>query len=264
VPEDPVTQVGDLWLLGKHRVLCGDCTKAEDVGRVMQGKKADCVLTDPPYGINVIGGSKSFGSIGGSKSFGSIGGSKSFGSIGGSKIVKVNKYAPIQGDNKAFDPTFLLSLSENILIFGGNYFANKLPNSRCWLVWDKKGKEWDDDFSDCELIWTTFDKPAKIYRHTWMGMVQEGKREERVHPTQKPVGLYADILKDFGKENDIIADFFLGSGTTLIAAEVLNRICYGIEIEPRYVDVILERYYKLTGNDPVRQDGKKWSELKSI
>lgn len=102
-------KMGDLWLLGNHKLLCGDSTKAEDVARVMGGEKADMVFTDPPYGINIIKGQK--------------------GRIGLSQ-----EYAPIAGDDQPFDPTFLLKLSEKQIIFGGNYFAHLLPPTPCWLI----------------------------------------------------------------------------------------------------------------------------------
>lgn len=232
---EPITQTGDIWLCGKHRVMCGDSTKEEDVERLMDGQKVDLVLTDPPYGINIINGAKSFGSI------------------GGANVVKANKYQPIIGDDKILNPSFLLDYADYVIIWGGNYFANNLPNTRCWIVWDKKGREWNDNFSDCEIAWTNYDKPSKIFRHIWMGMVQSGKREERVHPTQKPSNLFVDILNYLDETALHILDLFLGSGTTLIACEKTGRICYGMEIACSYVDVCLKRYFNFTNQIPVRE-----------
>ena len=155
-----ITKTGDLFTLGKHRLLCGDNTKEENVGRLMAGKKADMIFTDPPYGINVVkvGG-------GGPTHFGRVG--------GGSKWIAANYYRPIEGDNKEFDPAFLLSLDcPKTFLFGGNYFASSLPNSRCWFTWDKTGeKHIQNNFADCEYIWTNLNKLSRIYRCKWRGFI---------------------------------------------------------------------------------------------
>jgi DNA modification methylase len=229
---------GDLFQVGFHKLLCGDSTKKEDVERVMGGEKADMVFTDPPYGISVVKNRH----IGGG---GPVGGKKNYkGTIVGNNIVKANQYNPIQGDDKPFDPMFLLELSENLIIFGGNYFANKLPNSRGWLVWDKlDGMDGTTkNFSDFEMAWTSFDKPARLFRHRWQGLMKGSERDEkRCHPTQKPVQVCIDILEYYGNGENIIIDPFLGSGTTMVACQNLNRKCRGIEISPQYVAVCLER-----------------------
>jgi DNA modification methylase len=218
-------------------IYCGDCREI-----LPELPKVDLVLTDPPYGIDVIGGSKSFGSIGGSKSFGSIGGSKSFGSIGGSNIVNVNKYISIEGDNEPFNPTFLLGYGKNQIIWGANYFADKLPNSKGWIVWDKKLKNnWDDNFSDVELAWSSFNKPTRCFRHLYMGLLQEGDRETRVHPTQKPIPLFSWVISKYSEVNDLILDPFLGSGTTAVCAKKLGRKCIGVEISENYCRIAVER-----------------------
>ncbi|MBP8125855.1 MAG: DNA modification methylase [Caldilineaceae bacterium] len=235
-------EVGQLWKLGEHRLICGDCTDAAVVERVMDGEKARYGMQDPPYGISVVGGSKSFGSVGGSKSFGSV---------GGSNIVRANKYAPIVDDDKPYDPTYILSICPDSVLWGANYYADKLEPKKGWIVWDKKGKDWDDNFSDCELAWTPFESVAKIYRFLWMGIVQQGDREIRQHPTQKPVGLYTKIIGDLFVDDGIVIDFYLGSGTTLIACEQLNRKCRAVEISPAYVAVALQRWADMTGQSPV-------------
>jgi len=213
-------------MIGK--VIQGDCL---DVMRDIPDKSIDLILTDPPYGINVINGGKSFGSIGGGKPFGSI---------GGGNLVDVKKYAPIINDDIKVDLTEIFRISKNQVIFGGNYFD--LPISKGWIVWDKKCKNnWADNFSDGELAWTSFDRPLKIYRHLWMGLIQEGKTENKYHPTQKPLQLIEYIVREYSKETDLILDPFLGSGTTAVACERLNRRWIGIEIEPSYVKTARER-----------------------
>jgi hypothetical protein len=238
VPE-PITKRGDLWLLGEHRLLCGDSTCEADVQKLMAGKKADMVFTDPPYGISIV----KMGKVGG-------GGMTHFGKVGGGKWVSANYYRPIQGDDKPFDPRYLLNLANRQIIFGANYFADKLPISSCWIVWDKETGT--NNFADVELLWTSFDRPAKLYRYLWAGLRREGSRKEelikRVHPTQKPVGLCRAILLDFSSPADLIIDPYLGSGTTIIACEQLNRICYAMEIDPHYCDVAVKRWENFTGH----------------
>jgi len=245
-PVDPITKPGDLWILGEHRLLCGDSTKAEDVERLMGGEKARYGMFDPPYGIAVIGGvSKAKGSIGGV--------SKAKGSIGGVSKAKANTYEPIHGDDKPFDPTPFFGIAEQSVWWGANYYADKLPRRKGWIVWDKKGREWNDNFSDCEMAWTPFETVARIYRHVWMGLVQEGEREIRQHPTQKPVALFAKLMRELFEDDGVVLDLWLGSGTTLIAAEQLGRKCYGMEISPQYCDVIVKRWENLTGQKAVCQ-----------
>jgi DNA modification methylase len=203
-------------------------------------KSIDLVLTDPPYGINVIGGSKPFGSIGGSKPFGSIRGSKPFGSIRGSNFVKANTYRPIVNDDIKVDLSPLFRVAHNQIIFGGNYF--NLPISKGWIVWDKKKKnDWDDNFSDGELAWTSFQRPLKIFRWLYMGCMQEGTKEKRVHPTQKPLELMRWIVKNYSKETDTILDPYMGSGSTGLACKELGRNFIGIEISPEYYKIAENR-----------------------
>lgn len=241
---EPIAKLGDIWQLGRHRLMCGDSTDKAAVELLMDGKKADMVFTDPPYGIDVVQGDK-------------IGGDKPFGSDGGNNIVKTNKYMAIKGDETTdtarLNFEIVKELSENQIIFGGNYFTDFLPPKACWCIWDKENT---GNFADVEMAWTSFDKGAKLYRWLWNGLCRKGERavegKSRVHPTQKPVGMIAEILKDFTKEDDIILDCFGGSGSTLIACEQIDRTCYMIEYEPHYVDVIIKRWEYLTGEKAVK------------
>ena len=237
-------QRGDLFRLGRHRLLCGDSTSAEDVRRLMGGKKADLLLTDPPYGINIV----NTGRVG-------IDAPAGFGKVGTRRMVKARTYHNIEGDDHPFDPRPFLDLAPVVMLFGGNNFASRLPDSPAWLVWDKKAEKGADhnNFSDVELVWTNLkQKSCPIYRHLWSGLLREGDRnvelKDRVHPTQKPVGLIAAILSDHSNPGALCLDPFLGSGTTLIACEQLGRTCYGMEISPQYCQVIIDRWEKLTGN----------------
>ena len=240
IPEEiqTVVKLGDIWVLGDHRLICGDSTDVDVIDKLMNGQKADLLLTDPPYGIDVVQGKK----------------------VGGGKIVESHEYAPIIGDEttdtaRASYDVALMN-SNNQIIFGGNYFTDFLPPSRCWIVWDKENT---GNFADAELAWTSFDKGVRLYHFMWNGLCREGSREvegkSRVHPTQKPVGMLGEILKDFSQENNLILDQFGGSGSTLIACEQLHRKCFMCELDPHYCDVIIQRWEKLTGKKAVLENG---------
>jgi DNA modification methylase len=178
----------------------------------------DLLLTDPPYGI--LGGSKS---------------------IGGSKLVEVNEY-DLSWDVKLnhLQIDRLIDLAKKHIIWGYNYYTDKLPNTNNLLIWDKKLKNgWDDNFSDGEIAWSSIKTPLRIYRHLWMGCLQN-KKEKRQHPTQKPKELMEWCL-NFLPDANLILDPFLGSGTTAVAAKQLGRKCIGIEIESKYLDIAIER-----------------------
>ena len=228
--------LGDLIEIGEHRLLCGDSTDSDQVAKLMNGEKADMVFTDPPYGISVVQGNK-------------VGGDKGFGSVGGGKIVKSKTYSEIIGDDttdtaRDFYNTCISLGFENYIIWGGNYFTDFLPPSMCWLVWDKENT---GNFADVELAWTSFDKAAKLYRWQWNGMIRKGDKtiegSSRVHPTQKPVGLFGEIFNEFDFKSCF--DGFLGSGSTMVAAHQLKRKCYGMELDPKYCQVIIDRMKKL-------------------
>lgn len=133
-------------------------------------------------------------------------------------------------------------VSKNQVIFGGNYFAEYLGNSSCWLVWDKDNAE--SFFADCELAWTSFNKAVRKFKWKWFGMLQEnmGKNKEfRHHPTQKPLALMEWIIQNYSEPDALILDPFLGSGTTTRACLNLNRRFIGIEISPEYCKIAEQR-----------------------
>lgn len=209
------TAVGDLWLIGgKHRLLVGDCTDPANVVILMNGEKADLVLTDPPYGIGVDGQAFSTSSHGGRKAY---------------EFMGWDQDRP----NAAIIKT-ILSYAPNQIVWGGNYFVEGLPPSMGWLVWDK-GQ--DICSSDCELAFTSFNRALRRIVLNRVELQKDGTS----HPTQKPIKLISWCIEKAGDDIRAILDPFLGSGTTLIAAHRLGRVCYGCEIEPRYADVILKR-----------------------
>jgi DNA modification methylase len=263
LPEgDPVTKEGDLWTLGGHRLICGDATDKNTVDRLMAGKKAQMVFTDPPYGIEIVNVQET--------DKGKIGyGDGHLGFVGAGGIVDANAYKPIKGDDTTETARLFYELcykmNLKMIIWGGNYFSDFLPPSSCWICWDKRVEIPSNNFADCELAWTNITSPARMYRHIWSGLLREGNRTDelvkRVHPTQKPVGLAVWCLENYTNKGDVILDGFGGSGQTLIACEKINRACRMIEYESHYCDVILKRWADFTGEDPVREDGTKWSEL---
>lgn len=241
--EEWQTAVGQIWQMGAHRLVIGDCTDPDVLDVLLEGRQPKYGIHDPPYGIDVVSATDS-------------GGAKGFGKIGFTGVVPVNQYAPVVGDNEPFDPAHLLGASEHTILWGANYYADKLPPMKGWLVWDKKGREdWRDNFSDCELAWSNLKTVTRIYRHTWMGMVQEGQRETRYHPTQKPALLYEKIIEDLCEEEGLVVDFYAGSGPTVIACERLGRPCAVTEITREYAAVILHRWATLTGKRPVLREG---------
>jgi len=231
-----ITKMGDLFTLGKHRLLCGDATKEGDVKRLMNGDKVDMVFTDPPYGINL---DVSFAGMP---------------LIWEKKTLKHKFKDKVIGDNEPFDASCLMSMADEIFLFGADYYADTLPNNGVngtWYVWDKREDEIFDKMwgSPFELIWGSQKRRKNFIRMRWASFFSRAESEQstnRIHPTQKPIALCKWFIKKFSKENQIIWDGYIGSGTTLIACEKLNRICYGMEIEPKYCDVIITRYSNFT------------------
>ena len=251
----PVSEFGDVWICGTHKVMCGDSTDRKQVETL--SPKADVLLTDPPYGISIVRN-------------GHVGGRKSPLGLGKKQIVDSREYLPVKADEstetarKAVE--IALSLTEKQIIFGGNYFTDFLTPSSCWLVWDKKNE--GTDFADCELAWTSYDRAVRKYEWLWNGLLRAGDRQDegisRIHPTQKPVGLLAEILNDYTKEGQTVLDLFGGSGSTLIACEKTGRVCYLMEYERAYVDLIIKRWQDYSGKRAFREsDGRFYDDLKN-
>jgi len=243
VPEELKTDIvlGDLIEIGEHRLLCGDSTDSDAVAKLMNGEKADMVFTDPPYGVNAV--------------------SKS-------GVLKEYYGEDIIGDsdtNAAKDSfTLLISMFPNAshIWWGANHYSNdaNLPNAKCWITWDKQESNNHIDQADCELAWTNIDSPARIFHHLWAGFRRDSEvGEKRVHPTQKPVRLLNEIIQHFKKlKSKLILDVFLGSGSTMVAAHQLKRKCYGMELDPKYCQVIIDRMTKLDPTLSVKINGKEY------
>lgn len=243
-PEKPVSVLGDIWQLGNHRLMCGDSTSIDAVDKLMDGLKPNVVFTDPPYGISIV--SKD-GSVG-----------------GGTK----GKYKEVIGDGDtsvavdAFNLCKAMGIPE-LFFWGANHYSSVLPDSSCWVVWDKQGGK-SVTFADCELCYTNLKKPVRMFTHIWDGFRRDSEKGiKRVHPTQKPVKLFIDIWEKFNT-GQVVMDLFLGSGSTLIAAESTDRVCYGMELDPFYIDVIINRWQNFTGKQAIHiESGKTYEELKS-
>lgn len=241
VDEEPIEvekrcTLGDIWQLGRHRLICGDSTDEEIINRLREGKFIDLVLTDPPYGVNVVTNGKVGADFG---------------------VAKKGKYAEIIGDDttetakKAYELCSKISIRQ--ILFGGNYFLDFLPPSEGWIIWDKRGESGiRNSFADGEMAWCSFKTPVRIYHQLWNGMIREGEHEKRMHPTQKPIQMLSEIIEDFSMAEDKILDLFGGSGSVLIACEKTDRTCYMCELSEHYCDVIIQRWENLTGEKAIK------------
>jgi site-specific DNA-methyltransferase (adenine-specific) len=240
-PGVPVTVPGDLWLLGPHRLLCGDAQTPEALDRVLDGS-VDAVLTDPPYGMNL----DTDYTI------------RPWGSDRGLlKDRPAKTYRPVIGDDEPFDAGFLINYFGSVkeqFWFGADYYRRTLSEQDIdgsWLVWDKRGEGADNGIgSGFELIWSRQKHKRDLLRHFWYGAFG-AEASGRVHPTQKPAKLLADIMERWVKPQGVIADPFGGSGSTLIAAHGTNRTVRLVELDPAYCDVICRRFQEHTGCKPV-------------
>ena len=246
-PDDLKVDVvlGDLIEIGEHRLLCGDSTDSDQVAKLMDGKKADMVFTDPPYGINIVDSKTN--------------------KVGASNLAKNQEYSPVIGDDttntaKDFYNTCISFGMDNFIIWGGNYFVDFLPFSNSWIIWDKRGDMSSNNFADGEMAWCSFHTRVRIYKQIWNGMIREGESGKRVHPTQKPIKMLTDIINDHIKGKNIF-DGFLGSGSTMVASHQLDRICYGMELDPKYCQVIIDRMQKLDPSLEIKINGEKYKNL---
>ena len=208
--------------MSEQEIINADCL---EYMRTLPDKSFDLVLTDPPYGIGADKGVGGFGSS------------------------KTDKHYKDEWDSKTPPTevfTEIMRVSKNAIIFGGQFFTDKLPPNGHWIVWDKKGSiDFDNPFGDCELAWTNLPrKSVKRYTVVQQGFVAEER--DRFHPTQKPTSLFLGILADYTTDESTILDPFLGSGTTLIAAKQLNRNAVGIEISEEYCNIARQRLAQST------------------
>jgi site-specific DNA-methyltransferase (adenine-specific) len=246
IPDEIKTDIvhGDIFQIGEHRLMCGDSTDSDQVAKLMNGEKADMVFTDPPYNANYKSQGKN-----------------------------VDLRAGIKNDNmeaeafeefiKAFIATTLLSIKDGSSLYFCCNWKDSYPrfyfnleqagiNISANIVWNKGsgGMGWQDYRYQYEFIIYGFKKGAA---HSWYGGRSETDiwdfsrdgRTEYKHPTQKPIQLSSKAIKNSSKSSDLVLDLFLGSGSTMVAAHQLNRKCYGMELDPKYCQVIIDRMKKL-------------------
>lgn len=243
--EEPITKPGDIWILGNHRLMCGDSTHKDDIMRLMNNQDADMLLTDPPYNVDYVG--KTAEAL---------------------KIKNDN-----MDDNQFYE--FLRKVFENM------YIVTKEGASIYVFHADTEGINFRKAFKDAGfklaecLIWKKdcFVMGRQDYQWQHEPVLygwKEGKahyfindrtqstilefdrpKQSTLHPTMKPIDLIAKLIKNSSKENDIILDLFGGSGSTIIAAEQLNRCCYTMELDPKYCDVIVKRWETLTNKEAI-------------
>lgn len=225
-PAQPVTVLGDVWVLGKHRLMCGDSTSVDAVDMLTEGQAPEMVFTDPPYGIAHSGKGIDGAEVG-----------NNFGEILGDEDVGV-----------AID-AFRLCVGQwpeaRMIFWGANYYPSALPDGHGWLVWDKQRE--GDTFSGAELAFINGGVRVDVFRHMWHGMVKASEHgQKRVHPTQKPTALAEWCFERYGNPKTVL-DLFGGSGSTLIACEKTNRQARLMELDPKYCDVIVKRWQDFTG-----------------
>ena len=195
--------------------------------RTLPDKAFQLAIADPPYGIGEDG-AKNHSRC---------------------KAAPPTLYTPKDWDSKAPDKEFfneLFRVCRHLIIWGANHFIENLPrqNASCWVIWDKENGE--NDFADCEMAWTSFPTAVRRFKFRWAGMLQGdmAHKEERIHPTQKPVALYAWLLKNYAKPGDRIFDPMMGSQSSRIAAYKMGFDYVGCELDKEYFDKGCERFNK--------------------
>jgi DNA modification methylase len=249
-PEEPITKLGDIWKLGKHKLICGDSTILNNYEKLFKENKADLLMTDPPYNVDYEG--------------------------------KTKEKLTIQNDSKN-DDDFLqfltdafnncainLKLGASFYIFHSDWYGLEFRQSikkselelKQNLIWAKNSmvmgrQDYQWQHEPCLYGW------KKGSSHSWYSdrkqttiIKYDRPTQSKLHPTMKPVGLIEYLIKNSSKQEDVVLDPFLGSGTTLIACEKQSRICYGVELDPKYCDVIVKRWEQFTGKKAELENGQ--------
>lgn len=250
---EPITKLGDIWQLGRHRLVCGDSTDKATVELLMNGNKADLYLTDPPYNVNYTDGQDNE-----------------------RKILNDHFDTDEECGEKLWLPTFINAKEVSndccsVYCFmpqGGTHMMMMMMmmSKAGWqvkheLIWLKQSivlNRADYNYQHEPFLYG-WNKTHKFYgkgkfKNTSVWQIDRPTRSKE-HPTMKPVELFAEILNNATKKDDVVLDTFCGSGTSFIACEQLGRICYGLELDPKYCDVIIKRWETLTGEKAVLING---------
>jgi DNA modification methylase len=276
LPESPASRLGDLWLLGQHRAICGDATDADVVARLLGDRKPRLLVTDPPYGIELDSEWRDRAGLNGcgpaepsymkKRTKGhmetSISGdtrvdwSEAFGLVPGLEVAYV--WHASKFTREVLDGLLNIGFIHHQQIIwnkGRTVLTRALywfQHEPCWFV-RKKNAPWFGKAGQNSTIW---DSPSPKFI---MGSSDEEKWD---HPTQKPVELMRRPILNHLRRGELVYDPFLGSGTTLAAAELNERVCYGIELDPKYVDVVIQRWQQLTGKQATLDgDGRTFDEI---
>jgi DNA modification methylase len=241
-PEIAKTVLGDLYEIGEHRLLCGDSTDSDSVAKLMNGEKADMVFTDPPYGVNYQSNMR----------------------------TKTDKFDVLKNDD-----VFITEWINNLPLFSNGFvfvwtswkvlkqwieFCNPIGDLSNLIIWNKGG----GGIGDLEKTFLTdfevalcYHRGAKIIGKRLGSVWSVGKDggSKYLHPTQKPVELASLAIENVLQKNKIVLDLFLGSGSTMVAAHQLKRKCYGMELDPKYCDVIVKRMIKLDDTLTIKRNG---------
>ena len=279
VAEESVTWSGDLWVLGEHRVLCGDCTIREEVDRLMDAAQADLFITDPPYGVGFVEKARSLHERG-----------YGFAASSGHALISndqatedddgISKFLEValnawwaSGQLKAGGAFYVCAPAGRTETTFRNVIDKFWPLRQC-LVWVKNSfvlsrqdyhwrhesilYGWNNNGSHffCE------DRSQDTVWEISRDLVSDGGSEDNVHPTMKPVALMVRMCANSSRVGELVVDPFLGSGTTLLAAEQTQRRCNGMELQPAYVDVIVKRWQDHTGQEAtLDSDGRTFAEV---
>jgi DNA modification methylase len=241
-PEEPITVLGDIYEIGEHRLLCGDSTDSDSVAKLMNGEKADMVFTDPPYGVSYQSNMR----------------------------TKSEKFDILENDN-----VFITEWINNLPLFSKGFvfvwtswkvlkqwieFCEPIGELSNIIIWNKGGSGMGDlkgTFASDYEVALVYNRGAEIKgkRLGSVWSIAKDGSSTYLHPTQKPVELSAMAIENVSIKNNLVLDLFLGSGSTMVASHQLKRKCYGMELAPKYCDVIVKRMVKLDPTLIVKRNG---------